>query len=244
LDQFTRLGSKDRSTLSRLFEYAKVYPSEPRENFTTGALAGAIRHDPAPFLAVLGDAGLLAPSEVVRCQPFTQVAFAGAGTIDLVLQVETLARVFELWIEVKVDAPESGDQLRSYHRYIATHEHQLSRVLAVLSKDGLDTDLPLTQLRWRDLARTIARQAAHDTVWADLADYLEEIRMTDGATFPITVREAAALEDAVSLVRKANAVLTIVNDELLARGFPEYLHWKTHGWVTTKLYDRSRSTDG
>ena len=62
--------------------------------------------------------------------------------------------------------------------------------------------------------------------------------MTDGATFPVSVREAAALDDAYRLFRKANAVLSEVNDAIPPRGFPSWMHWKTRGWVTTKLYEQ------
>jgi hypothetical protein len=38
------------STLERLYSYAKATGAGARENFTTEALAGAIRDDPTPML--------------------------------------------------------------------------------------------------------------------------------------------------------------------------------------------------
>ncbi|MHB8960534.1 MAG: hypothetical protein ACYDAN_12995 [Candidatus Limnocylindrales bacterium] len=100
------------STLARLFAYAKSSKSEALDNFTTEALASAIRDDFRPFVPVLVDAGLLRYDEEPRTVGVeTQVAVTGAGIVDLDLVLEGEGWLAEVWIEVKVFAGESAEQL-------------------------------------------------------------------------------------------------------------------------------------
>lgn len=228
------------STLERLFAYARTADSDPRENFTTEALAGAVRSDPRPLLHALASKGLLDIDDVVRSSPFTQVAFAGVGTIDLLLQLELGTGAREVWIEVKVNAPESGQQLRNYRTFIDTHA-ELGRDLVVLAKDVLRSSVPHTPLRWRDVSHAARELAANNLLWSDLNSYLEAIGMTDRSTYPISLREAASLDDAFGLLQKAIAVIKTVNARLAELGYPDWLHTTQvgrTGWITTKLHDQ------
>jgi hypothetical protein len=106
------------SNLNQLFRYARSEHVDAKENFTTEALAAAIRHDPDPIVQVLRSRGWLAEIEQAEVIPHTQVRVSGTGCIDLVLEVSDGTRRCVFWIEVKVDAGEHGEQLANYRRYI------------------------------------------------------------------------------------------------------------------------------
>src|SRR5688572_3010995 len=113
----------ERSTFGRLFTYIRgESKSDPLENFTTESLAAAIREDPSPFVELLRDRNLI-PShgDPVGVLPFTQVPVQGAGILDLVVAIDIRNPDFEadFWIEVKVNSPESGQQLHNYGKYLA-----------------------------------------------------------------------------------------------------------------------------
>src|SRR3990172_8056806 len=103
------------STLGRLFDFAKAPNSSAIENFTTEALAGAIRADPRPFLLALRRHDLVRAAPLTDLDVLTQVVMPGTGILDLVV-VSASPELPELWIEVKVDAAESGRQLDAYAR--------------------------------------------------------------------------------------------------------------------------------
>ena len=107
------------STLDRLYSYAKSTGAGARENFTTEALAGLIHDDPAPILRVLRDGGHLPLGKPSDIALDTQVVLPGAGVLDLVLVIVIDGRRYELWIEVKVNAGESGTQLDAYRDHLA-----------------------------------------------------------------------------------------------------------------------------
>ncbi len=103
------------SILSGLFKQA-VDPDaarEPLEDFTTEAVAGAIRREPALLLAALAAAGAFNPDSVDgrAVAVITQYPMAPPGDSirpDLVLSWSAPFPGRELWIEVKVGAPLSG----------------------------------------------------------------------------------------------------------------------------------------
>lgn len=210
------------SNLARLFTYARAEGNRPRENFTTEALAAAIRHDPAPILATLADRGVLDPTAVRSIDPFTQVTFAGAGIVDLLLVVSAHGGDQQVWIEVKVDAGLSGHQLDHYRQYIDTATDGVRRDLVLLSPSAIHTRVPHVAVRWREVAAAAVRLAPDLPSWTDLVSYLREIGMTDRA-YPITLRESAALDDAVGLYRKAVDAIATTNRQLREEGFPRWV---------------------
>jgi hypothetical protein len=143
--------------------------------------------------------------------------------IDLVLQIELPKGSCEVWVEVKVHAGESGPQLSNYRTYIDAHRDELRRYLVVLSKDPLPTAVDHVAIRWRDVTRAVREAPVPISAWTDLVDYLEEIGMSEDATYPITVREASSLDDASSLLRKATTVLVEVNKQIGVLGFPDWM---------------------
>jgi hypothetical protein len=68
------------STLERLFVFAKATGAEQRENFTTEALAGAIRSDPEPFFAALCAWGIAPEAEHIAVE--IQLWLAGTGRLS------------------------------------------------------------------------------------------------------------------------------------------------------------------
>lgn len=102
------------SALERMYTYAKAVGAGARENFTTEALAAAIRTDPAPFLEFFQGAGLMPIGPIARLELETQLVLPGTGVLDLVLVAYVAGVRRELWIEVKVLAGESGNQLDAY----------------------------------------------------------------------------------------------------------------------------------
>jgi hypothetical protein len=210
------------SNLSRLFAYARAEGNRPRENFTTEALAAAIRHDPSPMLAALADRGVLDPTAVRSLAPFTQVTFAGAGIVDLLLLVGSEEGDQQVWIEVKVDAGLSGHQLDHYRQSIDNATDSVRRDLVLLSSSAIGTRVPHVALRWREVAAAALRLAPDHPSWTDLVNYLREIGMTNRA-YPITLRESAALDDAVGLYRKAVAAIAATNQRLREEGFAKWV---------------------
>jgi hypothetical protein len=193
------------STLERLYSYAKATGAGARENFTTEALAGAIRNDPAPMLRLLRDAGLFPPDEVTEVGPDTQVVLPGTGILDLVLLAVAAGRRRELWCEVKVNAGESGTQLDAYRRHLASLPEAGRPTLFTLGPDALRDDPSIPFLSWHRLRRCIKR--GDNYAWHDFADYLAEVGMSDEFDQPIAAREAAAMDDFRNLHGKVARVL-------------------------------------
>jgi hypothetical protein len=244
------------STLEHLFRYAKVSDAgderliESQENFTTEALAEAIRRNPRPILLALGRAGIIEEDEVrhARVAAVTQwpmpasAAAPSYGFIDLVLHL-TIARHDgrgrsetrrEIWFENKVNAGISGNQLRHYRDFIEAHPDS-RRDLVLLAPEPIDTEVKLHQLRWQAIANAVGDTNYPGEHWLDLREFLQEIKMTEEWTLPVSAREAVSLEDAYHLFRKALAVLRQVNEALDAPerhelGFPPEVHWP-NAWV-------------
>ncbi len=201
------------STLSRLFAYAKTSQNDARENFTTEALAAAIRDDPAPMLTVLRKAGALRAA-VTLVNVFTQKAVPTAGIVDLALVFSDSS---EVWVEVKVDAGESGDQLNNYLAYLARDFPDGK--LVTLAKYRLRGDVDA--LTWQDLRRAIAGKAS--PYWRDFRTYLEEIHMADAYDEPLSNAELTALDSGHSLFRKVARILVPVAEN--ARSVAPALAW-------------------
>lgn len=226
------------------------------EDFTTEAVAGAIRRDSEPMVRALARAGALNTS-MVSGQPltvFTQRAHLVDGDsirLDLVLSWPLVP--LELWIEVKTGAPLSGwlDRTRDG---VTVRRSQLGRYLdaatVMSATDGIqrppvvllaDEDVRFSGGRaaatgvggivpvfvsWQDLADAVREQSAPDSLWLELVTFLKEKRMTQDAAFPITAREATSLADAHQLYRKSLDLLTEVNRRG-AVALPELDWWGT-----------------
>jgi hypothetical protein len=194
------------STFSNLLRYARSTALEATENFTTEALAACIRSDPAPILHVLERAAVIASSaEVTEVVPYTQVAYSGAGVIDLVLQIGLRDRGLEVWVEVKVAAGESGNQLQNYRTSINARRADLRPVLVTVARYPIRPDPWLIWIPWQSIRREAAK--ATQPYWRDFAEFLQEVQMADEFDEPITSREAASLPASAQLMGKVARIL-------------------------------------
>lgn len=206
------------STLHRLFRYASAPQNDALENFTTEALAGAIRHDATPMLTVLREAGVLSSEATIEAT-LTQVTVRGVGIIDLELHVRAEGACI-VWIEVKVNAGESGDQLDRYIRY-ASERPELDIRLVTLARGPVRPTV--RAMTWRSLRA--ASRSSTSPFWTDLGLFLEEIAMADDHDTPFTSVDAASLGPALALVRKAERLVTAVAIHANA-SFPAW-NWPT-----------------
>ena len=210
------------SRLGRLYMYSKDSAAIAQENFTTEALAMAIEEDSLPMLEALcrldraraERVGFLNAS-ILR--PATQVALP-RGRLDLVLYVvDALGRITgEVWIEVKINAPESGQQLDYYQQCAGP-----SVWLLTLAHTPPRPDMPdLDNLTWNELYQSARHGRAAPASWAagsrwrDLGTFLEEQNVADDALGPISDTEAAALEPAYKLIQKVSGVVIAAHKEI------------------------------
>ena len=246
------------SMFSRLFRYAKGDPNVALENYTTEALRSAIEADPAPMLRALRGVVLSrhAPGcsdsgrdrlpadligDAVGLVPRTQVAVPKVGTVDLVLELP--GRPAEVWVEVKIGAPEtitgSGDpgQLTRYRQFIsgsaeATPNGGIDRALVTLSGRQFACT---AWLRWESLWVAVHSSPDRSQMWDDLLEFLKEEGVADESLMPMSAREAAALGDAVRLLNKAAKVLAEVHRQGHNQWGP-ILGWYEPSQVRSSLY--------
>lgn len=195
------------STLKRLFTYAKS-ENEALENFTTEALAAAIRIDPAPLVVALRFVGVAVPAgEVTVRDVQTQVGVGDAGILDLILLLRSNGEETEFWFEVKCYAAESGNQLTKYRAHIAARPRGLQPLLVVLAREPLPGHEDLPWLSWQALWRATDRKGTRTPAWQDFRRFLEEIGMANRFDSTITAHEASAQTDAFVLLHKMENVL-------------------------------------
>ncbi len=216
----------DASTLSRLFLYAKATAAEARENFTTEALAAAIRLEPEPFLLALRRIGLIEGDafEAVATQ-VPLVAVGPARKLDLAVSMVAGACRRAIWFEVKVLHDVSGDQLVAYASYIATLPTDQRPTLASLGPKRLAPDLPW--LSWQEIRRAVIESGTTSPAWMDLKRYLEEIHMADAYSEPFQPSELAGVQATRALLWKLARVLTPFAQQAVGI-------WKGSNWPTTE----------
>ena len=228
-----------RSTLGRLFTYSKATAATAQENFTTEALAAAVRQDPAPMAAALRELARRSPDFAQACPETvrmdgrtvigvdTQVFLSdvdwgsgpdGFGFLDLVLH---LASGRSVWIEVKVGAPLGPGQLVRYQD--AARRRRPAAAVILLRRGGLDdsSDVGVPVLDWSDLYASVRRHGSLNAWWSDLLDFLEEEDVASDRTMEITDREGGSLQDAFHLFQKVEYVLSRVHHHLWVT-YPEY----------------------
>lgn len=207
------------SALNRLFTYAKATGAAAVENFTTEALAHAIRQAPQPFVKALASIGVVVPEPLELVA--TQVSIE-EGQLDL-LVASVADRVA---IEVKVHSGESGDQLTRYLAWARTLEREHQPRIVVLSKERLSTVDGVAWLPWQEVWRQIRETGERNALWTDFALWLEENGMADDSHEPVSPQEAATLRHAHRLLRKSLHILAPV-----ARHLNQV--WPGSEWPTT-----------
>lgn len=151
-----------RSTFGRLFTYARESKADALENFTTEALAAAIREDPGPVVQLLRGM-LLLPSEgdPVDVLPLTQVSVSGAGILDLVIDIRYPTTTVEFWIELKVMAGESGRQLDNYREHLATLPANDRPTLVTVARRPIRNPIEIPWKSWQSIWRAADRPQRH-----------------------------------------------------------------------------------
>lgn len=200
------------SLFSALFVYAKDSRFGAAENFTTEALAGAIRMNPEPFMSWLTDEGVL-PARSKYHDVETQ-RYEKEGILDLVLHTSTPDKPHRLIVEVKVDAGQSGDQLRRYGQVVERwicEGYDCPRTV-ILSREPIDKDH--THLSWHSLRRQLARSSNADGLWPAFAAYLTERKLSDSHDDPMTLTEAESLVPSSQLLDKMTRILHELLDDL------------------------------
>jgi len=182
-----------------MFNLAKATGADARENFTTEALAAAIRLDPRPMIDALVTHGFK------RFDTFEMVSTQvdlGCGVLDIVLTSPVGHPV--IWVEVKVHAGEHDGQLARYLDVIAKIKAAPKPRLVLLAPSQLSQDKRVVWLRWQALYDAIPDGAGP---WSDFKLYLKEIGMADDSKTPVTATEAASIGPAHGFLGKVVQIL-------------------------------------
>jgi hypothetical protein len=182
------------SDLGRLFRLRGAPDLEPLENFTTVALAIAIGHDDRPMRQALRAVDWtykdatgqpararfgVATADVVAVAAETQVALWPADGItlsylDLVLTVsDAEQRRSAIWVEVKVNALESGEQLATYE----SHAARLSPSPAIITLGRMRVSPHCPCLKWSDIVDAIGSVPDPHPSWLSLREFLLDQRI-------------------------------------------------------------------
>ncbi len=197
--------------------YSKDSANLAQENFTTEALAIAIEDEPNPMITALcrldpGAAAGIGLATAAGYRPRTQVSLPGGGRLDLAIEVlDEHGKVqAEVWVEIKIAAPESGRQLDAYEALSRGRGHPVWLVTLAPTRIR-DT---IKNLTWVELYQAARHPRAMQSTWRDLLSFLEEQYVANDALGPISDREAASLEPAHDLMLKVCAVIVAVHRRL------------------------------
>lgn len=178
------------SDLGRLFRLSQSEP-KPLENFTTAALSIAINHDSRPIVEALrnvdrsGHEGIAFPVlDLLRASPAGRVSVtadlqkvlyptdtARIGYLDLVLIArDPNDQESTLWVEVKVDAWESGDQIPVY---LAHAERTAPKPdVITLGRTRISKLVPFVE--WSHVVRAVESVSNPHYTWVSLREFLLE----------------------------------------------------------------------
>lgn len=226
--------------LERLFTFAKATDRPPLENFTTEALAGAIREDPSPFLNAVARLKKLSPFrypvEVEEVE--TQVTVAGGGIVDLVVTLNSGGERRVLWVEIKAHAGLHGEQLEIYVQAAKSYPASKVEVLMLCKHQLIDT---VPTLRWNELLQPI--DGGSHPRWRDLRDFLEGHGVADRHDEAITAAELEIAPRAHALLGKVarftQEFVSSLPPKWSALGFPTNEH-KLRKMVGQQFRDHGR----
>jgi hypothetical protein len=210
------------SDLGRLFRLSATGP-KPLENFTSTAVAIAINPDQRPMVEALrrvnrvGHETAVAPVLDLFSKPETtrpvivadvqktlwRDAELRMGYLDLVISVKDAdSRESAIWVEVKVDAWESGDQIPVY----LDHAARLSPKPDVITLGRTKITERVPFLIWRDVVDAVESVSNPHYTWVSLREFLleEKIARPRMETMPSDV---AACIDVIAEVNERIRVL-------------------------------------
>ena len=221
-----------RSRFGRLYLYSKDDLIRAQENFTTEALRMTIEDDRKPMLTALSALDKR-KAEAMQLherawRPRSQVELPPRGWLDLVIELldDERALTGEIWVEVKIDAPQSGQQLSYYADEACRRGHPVW--IVTLAKEPVDDGVP--NLSWSVLYQK-ARRGSPDRrswrqhpCWNDFCVFLEEQGVTNDALGPVSDAEAASLEPSYQLMNKVAEVVKTMHSRApsLVPGLPSW----------------------
>jgi hypothetical protein len=197
------------SDLGKLFRLSQGEP-KPLENFTTAVLAIAINHDQRPIVQALKhvdrsgnetksfpvlDSFLGTRADAVSVSADIQKTLfpdaARLGYLDLVLSVRHPQRTEgAVWIEVKVDAWESGDQIPVY---LAHAERQATKPdVITLGRTKITDKVPF--LRWANVVDAIESVSNPHYCWVSLREFLLEEKIVRPTVRSLPADAAACID--------------------------------------------------
>lgn len=211
-------GRSVTSLFSSLLTYAKDARYGAVENYTTEALAGAIRLSPEPFLAWLssGAEPLVAP-DCTYVLVETQCD-EPEGTVDLVLDIEESGTRRRLLFELKVDAGQTGNQLERYSRLAARWRSEGIPCTGPVVLGPTVLDPSYRHFSWHSLRRHLDTAARSDLLWQEFSRFLNDRRLSDLYDDSMTAHEITALGPAHLLLGKMTRVLHDTLTALRAEG--------------------------
>jgi hypothetical protein len=213
-------GEMTMSDLGRLFRLSLAAP-KPLENFTTEALAIAIGHDDrpmrhalravdpsyeeedgraalAPFDFASADFGTVTAKTQTTLWPGPELTL---GYLDLILDcIDAQQRRSTIWVEVKVDAGESGVQIANYKRHAALRSP--SPVVITLGRMRISRSAPA--LKWSAVVDAIASVPNAHHAWLSLRAFLGDERIASPTIPKEPVGNAGAHID---IIVKVNGLL-------------------------------------
>jgi hypothetical protein len=135
----------------------------------------------------------------------------GGGRLDLVFDIREGAGIIgAVWVEVKIGAPESGNQLDVYTRCIAKTNYRVW--LVTLAPKRLRDDVD--NLEWNELYKSVRHPWNPQRSWRDFLAFLEEQNVSKDALGPISDAEAASLGPAYQLAQKVSEIVKVLHREL------------------------------
>lgn len=207
------------SRLGQLFKYAKSSASPALENFSTEALASAIRADAGPWLTALRRRQLV-PERPIKGKAVvhTQVRknLDGAALyLDLIVDFPRAPEIPSMWVEVKVYAGEHGEQLAQYKK-LAESLTPAAQVITLAR--SLEVKPGIKGVTWRDLSEAI--DDASDVYWRELRAFMNEKRMVLHSEDPITDTDITALESTLQTLDKMTERLHRFTSQAAKRSAP------------------------
>ncbi len=206
------------SDLGRLFRLSQSEP-KPLENFTTAALAIATHHDQRPLVEalkqvdrsghetdsfpVLDLVGRSASEPVSVIADVQRTLFpsdtARIGYLDLVLIVKDLhGQESTIWVEVKVDAWESGDQIPVY----LEHASRLSPKPDVITLGRTKISELVPFLEWADVVQAVESVSNPHYMWVSLREFLLEEKIVRPTVRSLPADSPACIDLIVDVNRR------------------------------------------
>ena len=190
----------------RVFNFASNGAHELKEDFITEHLALAIRLDPRPFIAAVGDRAQFPKGDF---RVLTQVSLPDRSRLDLVL--ERAGQPF-LWVEIKADAGEHGNQLERYASAAKTLSP--SPALILLGPSSFWPDSLLPRMVWSDLVEAVEQTDSVSDAWLYVVGAVQRFGLGGGKRMPLRESEVSSPEHVHLAMERLKTFIFELNQEL------------------------------